>query len=75
MPTLTQLILLALGCFGTIFGGLLLWGIKALISTVIKTAFEIEKLNSHIEKLTKTYEDVDQIKKDLNALGSKIRGQ
>ena len=75
MLTSAQIILVVLGFFATVMGGLLLWGLKTLISTVFSTALEIRTLNGHIATLNKSHEEINQLKKDVNAIGKKLRGE
>jgi hypothetical protein len=72
--TTAQILIIIFGAIGTVVSGLLVWGIKVLISTVFSTAVQIKILNNNLENLTKSYDQIDQLKKDVNAIGKKLRG-
>lgn len=61
-----------LGSFGVAIGGLMLWGIKALISTLLKVNQEVAILNSKIGPILEETKGISKMKQDINAAHSRI---
>lgn len=61
-----------LGSMGVLIGGLLLWGIKALISTLLKVNQEVAILNSKIGPISEETKSISKMKQDINAAHARI---
>ena len=65
----TESIMIAFfGSLGTIFTGLIVWGIKALVGATIKNTQELAVLNSKLTTLVDKTDSIGKIKEDLNHL-------
>lgn len=60
------LILFTAGC--TVVGGLLLWGLKSLISAVYKNTHEMAILNSKIQDIVTKTDKISKLQEDVNGL-------
>jgi hypothetical protein len=69
---LMQSAMVLLGAAGTFVLGLIAWGIKSLISAVIKNTNELHVLNSKIENIVTDTKSIPKMKEDLNALHSRV---
>ena len=66
---------LIIGGLGTIVLGLLTWGIKELIKTILSTKFELAVIKEQLKSLIEDNKSLPKIKEDLNALHSKVRSK
>lgn len=62
--------IMVVGALTTFCLGLIAWGIKALITAILKNTTELAVLNSKIEVIIHETEDIPEIKKDLQVLHS-----
>lgn len=66
---------LIIGGLGTIVLGLLTWGIKKLIETILSTRLELAVIKEQLKSLIEDNKSLPKIKEDLNALHSKVRSK
>jgi len=66
---------LIIGGLGTIVLGLLTWGIKELIGTILSTKFELAIIKEQLKSLIEDNKALPKMKDDLNALHSKVRSK
>lgn len=73
--SILQIAGLIIGGLGTITLGLLTWGIKELIATILSTKFELAVIKEQLKSLIEDNKALPKIKEDLNALHSKVRSK
>ena len=66
---------LIIGGLGTIVLGLLTWGIKKLIETILSTRLELAVIKEQLKSLIEDNKALPKMKEDLNALHSKVRSK
>lgn len=71
--TLITILWAIVGAVGTSLLGLIVWGIKTLISTVFENTVQVRLLNQHIEELMKLPMKVEKAERDLNNAFNMIR--
>jgi len=62
-----------IGGLGTLLLALLIWGLKSLISAVLKTSTELAIIKNQLSSLIEDTKSIHKIKEDINALHGKIR--
>lgn len=62
-----------LGGVGTIILGLIAWGLKALITTLLQNTFAIKLLTEKIEGLLAGQEKIPKLEQDIHEAHRKIR--
>ena len=72
-PTLVAILWTVLGAFATAFLGLIVWGIKKLITTTFNNTIAVTLLNSHIEELLKLPPKVEKLQADMNEAHRRIK--
>ena len=65
--SLETIVISILGSIGTIFTGLIVWGLKSLIGAVIKNTNEMAVLSSKIETIMKNADKIPELEKDINS--------
>jgi hypothetical protein len=77
MPTdITQampIINIVFGGAGAIFMGLVLWGLKSVISALYKAIIAVEILTGEMKELKETVKNLPKLESDLDAAHEKIR--
>jgi hypothetical protein len=73
--SIIQIAGLIIGGLGTIVLGLLTWGIKELIGTILSTKFELAIIKEQLKSLIEDNKSLPKMKEDLNALHSKVRSK
>ena len=73
--SIIQIAGLIIGGLGTIVLGLLTWGIKELIKTILSTKFELAVIKEQLKSLIEDNKALPKMKEDLNALHSKVRSK
>lgn len=68
-----DLVMILVGGAGTISVGLLAWGLKVLISTVLQNTFAIKLLTQKIEGLLAGHEKLPKMEQDIHEAHRKIR--
>jgi hypothetical protein len=62
-----------LGGIGTIFLALIVWGIKALIASVLSAKHELAIIKEQLRFLIEDTKAIPKMKEDLNVLHSKVK--
>lgn len=71
--TLVTIIWSLTGAVGTVFLGLVAFGLKALITATFKNTMAINNLNQHIEQLLKIPAKLEKVQFDIDNAHAKIR--
>lgn len=61
------------GLLGTALLGMLVWGLKILITTVFDNTVAIKLLNERISELVKYYAKTEKLEQDINIAHQRIR--
>lgn len=73
--SILQIAGLIIGGLGTIVLGLLTWGIKKLIETILSTRLELAIIKEQLKSLIEDNKSLPKIKDDLNYLHNKVRSK
>lgn len=68
-----KVFLLVIGASVTAFLGLIVWGLKALITAVIDNTKAVIKLSGRLEEIAKVTDLVPKLKTDIHAFHAKLR--
>ena len=66
--TLESTLIAIFGSLGTIFTGLIVWGIKALVGATFENTKQLAVLSNKLETLVDKTDSIGKIKEDLNHL-------
>ena len=56
-----------------VFGGLFLFGIKAMVTATFQNTVAVKLLTSKIDEIVKNQEEIPEMKKDIKELGKSHR--
>lgn len=71
---IVQIAGIIIGGLGTIFLALFVWGLKALISSVLDATTELKVIKEQLKTLVEDTKSIPKMKDDINALHGKVRG-
>lgn len=71
---IVQIAGIIIGGLGTIFLALFVWGLKALISSVLDATTELKVIKEQLKTLVEDTKAIPKMKEDINALHGKVRG-
>ncbi len=65
--------LLIVGALASFVGGLIVWGLKNLISTVFENTIALKVVSEKLNEVNKTIDKIPELERDLSKLGASHR--